>query len=147
MRTSRSLFHFRKIVMPLLVGAILALAVSVLTTAAGMNRDRALYPTVTIVVGSYYALFAAMGASTEVLMMETLVGLAFLALAVAGFRTSLWIAAAALAGHGLFDFIHGDLILNPGMPVWWPPFCLAYDVTAAAFLAWLIISGRVRAAT
>lgn len=131
--------------MALPIGIVLALAIGILTTAAGMNRDRALYPTVTIVVGSYYALFAAMGASTEVLMMETLVGLVFLALAIVGFRTSLWIAAAALAGHGLFDFVHGDLIVNPGMPAWWPPFCLAYDVTAAAFLAWLIISGRVRA--
>ncbi len=112
-----------------------------------MTRDRALYPTVTIVVGSYYALFAAMGASTEVLVVESVVGMVFLALAITGFRTSLWIAAAALAGHGLFDFVHGELITNPGMPVWWPPFCAAYDLTAAGFLAWLITSGRVRATT
>jgi hypothetical protein len=133
--------------MALTVGVALALAIGVLTTIAGMHRDRALYPTVTIVVGSYYALFAAMGASTEVLMVESVVGMVFLALAITGFRTSLWIAAAALAGHGLFDFVHGELITNPGMPVWWPPFCAAYDLTAAGFLAWLITSGRVRATT
>ncbi|NBR27966.1 MAG: hypothetical protein EBT83_06075 [Betaproteobacteria bacterium] len=133
--------------MALTVGVALALAIGVLTTIAGMTRDRALYPTVTIVVGSYYALFAAMGASTEVLVVESVVGMVFLALAITGFRTSLWIAAAALAGHGLFDFVHGELITNPGMPVWWPPFCAAYDLTAAGFLAWLITSGRVRATT
>jgi len=133
--------------MALTVGVALALAIGVLTTIAGMHRDRALYPTVTIVVGSYYALFAAMGASTEVLMVESVVGMVFLALAITGFRTSLWIAAAALAGHGLFDFVHGELITNPGMPVWWPPFCAAYDLTAAGFLAWWITSGRVRATT
>lgn len=133
--------------MALTVGVALALAIGVLTTIAGMTRDRALYPTVTIVVGSYYALFAAMGASTEVLVVESVVGMVFLALAITGFRTSLWIAAAALAGHGLFYFVHGELITNPGMPVWWPPFCAAYDLTAAGFLAWLITSGRVRATT
>ena len=133
--------------MALTVGVALALAIGVLTTIAGMTRDRALYPTVTIVVGSYYALFAAMGASTEVLVVESVVGMVFLALAITGFRTSLWIAAAALAGHGLVDFVHGELITNPGMPVWWPPFCAAYDLTAAGFLAWLITSGRVRATT
>src|SRR5262249_51962293 len=34
---------------------------------------------------------------------------------------------------------------DPGAPVWWPSFCLAYDVTAAAYLAWLLASKRVRA--
>ena len=28
------------------------------------------------------------------------------------------VVAAALAAHGVFDFFHGDLIVNPGMPVW-----------------------------
>ena len=133
--------------MALLVGALLAFSVGILTTVTGMDRDRALYPVVTMVVGSYYVLFAAMGASTEVLVLESLVGMVFLALAVCGFRSSLWIVAAALAGHGLFDFVHGELIANPGMPVWWPPFCAAYDVTAAGFLAWLLKSGRIRATT
>ena len=26
---------------------------------------------------------------------------------------------------------------NPGVPAWWPAFCLGYDVAAAAILAWL----------
>jgi len=30
------------------------------------------------------------------------------------------------------------LLSNPGVPGWWPAFCLAYDVTAAAYLAWLL---------
>jgi hypothetical protein len=56
--------------------------------------------------------------------------IAFAALAVAGFKRKLWIVAAALAGHGVFDAVHGTLLTNPGVPVWWPAFCLAYDVTA-----------------
>ena len=133
--------------MAFLVGALLALAVGLLATTSGLDRDRAFYPTVTIVVASLYALFAVMGASTSALIRETLVGAAFLAAAIIGFRSSLWIVAVALAGHGLFDFVHRTVISNPGVPVWWPAFCGTYDVTAAAYLAWLLMSGRTRAAT
>ncbi len=84
--------------MALLVGAILAIAVAILATSVGLDRDRAFYPVVTIVVASYYALFAAMGASTDTIVLESLVGVAFLALAVVGFRSSLWIVMVALGG-------------------------------------------------
>jgi hypothetical protein len=67
-------------------------------------------------------------------------------LAVLGFRTSLWVVAAALGGHGVFDLVHGTVISNPGVPHWWPAFCLTYDVAAAGYLACLMISRRTRAA-
>lgn len=128
------------------VGTVLALAVGLFATVVGFERDRAFYPTVTIVVASYYALFAVLGESTRALAMESLAGCVFLVAAVLGFRGSLWIAAVALAGHGLFDFVHGGLIANPGVPAWWPAFCGAFDVVAGAYLAWRLGSGRVRAA-
>ena len=62
--------------------------------------------------------------------------------AVIGFKTSLWIVAAALAGHGLFDSVHPWLIANPGVPAWWPGFCFAYDVAAGAILAGLLALER-----
>ena len=133
--------------MALLVGTFLAFAVGLLATASGLDRDRAFYPTVTIVIASFYALFAVMGASTHALVLESLVGAVFLAVAVAGFRSSLWVVVAALAAHGIFDLVHGRVIANPGVPSWWPAFCLTYDLTAAAYLAWLLGSGRIRAAT
>jgi hypothetical protein len=43
-----------------------------------------------------------------------------------------------LFAHGVYDFFHGHLFINPGVPVWWPQFCSAFDVVAAAFLAGLI---------
>jgi len=132
--------------MALGVGAGLALAVGIFATAVRLDRDRAFYPTVTIVIAGLYALFAAMGASTQALVLESIAGVGFIVAAVFGFKSSLWVVAAALAAHGIFDFIHGAVISNPGVPIWWPEFCLAYDVTAAAYLAWLLRSGRVRAA-
>jgi hypothetical protein len=120
------------------VGILLALTIGALATVIGMDRDRAFYPTVTIVVASYYALFAVMGASPQVLVIESIVGVMFLALAVVGFRSSLWLVVLALAAHGVFDLVHGHFIMNSGLPLWWPPFCLTYDLTAAAYLACLL---------
>jgi hypothetical protein len=131
----------------LLVGALLAFAVGLLATGLGLDRDRAFYPTVTIVIASYYALFAVMGASTRALVLESLVVAGFLVVAITGFRSSLWVVVVALAAHGIFDLAHSRIISNPGVPSWWPKFCLTYDVTAAGYLAWLLRSGRIRAAT
>jgi len=129
-----------------MVGALLAVTVGFFATTVGLDRDRAFYPTVTIVVASYYALFAIMAASMRALMLELLVGAVFLALAATGFRSSLWVVVVALAAHGIFDLAHGSVIANPGVPGWWPAFCLTYDVTAAGYLAWLLSRGRIRAA-
>jgi hypothetical protein len=129
-----------------LVGAGLALAVGLLATFVGLDRDRAFYPTVLIVIAAYYGLFAVMSGSNRVLALEAIAIAAFAAAAVAGFRRSLWLVAGALAAHGMYDLVHGQLIANPGVPLWWPGFCLAYDLVAAAYLAWLLSSSKVRAA-
>ncbi len=131
--------------MALLIGAVLALSVGLLMTVIGLDRDRAFYPTVMIVIASYYALFAVMGASTQVLMVESIAIVVFLGASIAGFKRSLWIVVAALALHGVFDLVHGHLINNPGVPAWWPSFCLAYDVVAAVYLAWLLLRSRLHA--
>jgi len=124
--------------MDYVIGVALALVVSAFAALAGFDRDRVFCPTVLVVIASYYVLFAVMSASVHAILVESLMMTAFLALAVLGFRFSLWIVAIALAGHGLFDAIHGYLVVNPGVPVWWPAFCLAYDVTAAAVMVWLL---------
>src|ERR1051326_7418797 len=106
--------------MEYLVGVGLAAAVYIFAMVSGFDRERVFYPTVLMVVGHYYILFAAMGGSTSVLALESLAASAFLALAVIGFKKSHWLTAAALAGHGIFDFFHHLLIQNPGVPAWWP---------------------------
>ena len=131
--------------MALLVGAVVALAVGLLGTGVGLDRDRAFYPVVTIVTASYYALFAVLGGSHRALVLETLAGLVFVAAAVTGFKRSLWLVMLALAAHGIFDLAHGALISNPGLPSWWPAFCLTFDVMAAAYLAWRLKTGGIRA--
>lgn len=122
------------------------MAVSLGASFVGLDRDRAFYPTVMIVIAALYGLFAVLGGSSAALALESLVGAAFIFVAILGFRTNLWLVAIALGTHGIFDLIHGHLISNPGVPSWWPAFCGTYDVVAAGYLAWLLGSSR-RAAT
>jgi hypothetical protein len=130
----------------LLIGVLLAIPVGVFATGLGLDRDLTLYPVVMIVIASLYALFTVMGASTHTLVLESLVGAVFIAVAASGFRWPLWAVVAALAARGVFDLTHGIYFANAGVPVWSPTFCLTYEVTAAAYLARLLKSGRMRAA-
>ena len=131
--------------MAYLIGVVLALAVSLFARFVGLDRDRAFYPTVMIVIAFIYGLFAVMGGSPAELAGEWVAMGGFIFLSVLGFRLNLWFVVAALFAHGVFDFFHGHLIANPGVPVWWPAFCGTYDVTAAGWLAWMIRSGRTTA--
>ena len=128
--------------MEYLIGIVLALAVCIFALLTGFDRDRVFYPTVVLVVAHYYILFAAMGASNSVLLAESGGAAAFIILAVIGFKKSPWIVSAALAGHGVFDVFHHWLIQNPGVPAWWPGFCMSFDVFAGAFLALLLMRRR-----
>jgi hypothetical protein len=126
---------------PEVIGLVLALAVSVYARVTRLDRDRALYPVVLVVIASYYVLFAVMGGSDRVIIIESLVAGGFAVAATVGFRRSLWLVAAALGAHGVLDLFHARVVANPGVPAWWPGFCLAYDVAAAAWLTGLLLRG------
>lgn len=135
----------RMLTTPVLVALVLALVVVGLGRLAGLDRDRAMYPITLIVIGAYYVLFATMGGA-QALAAELIAALVFTALAVLAFRTSLWWAAAGIAGHGLFDwFVHPRLIANPGVPAFWPAFCGTIDVALGVLLALLLVRRAIRA--
>jgi hypothetical protein len=124
-----------------LIGLILSVAVAGLAAGVGLDRERAFCPTVLIVIASYYVLFAVMGGSSRVLLVEVVVASGFLLLAVLGFKRSLWFAVAAIIGHGVFDFAHHWFIENPGVPYWWPGFCMTFDVVFGVWLAVRLMRG------
>ena len=124
--------------MEYLIGLILALAVAGSATLIGLDRERAFYPTVLMVIASYYVLFAVMGASPRTLGMEIAIATLFSLVAAFGFARNLWFVAAAIAGHGAFDLVHHWFIDNPGVPHWWPGFCMAFDVVAGVWFAMLL---------
>ena len=125
--------------LPYVVGIVLSIGVAVFARWVGFDRDRAFYPTVLIVIASYYVLFAVMSGSVETVLLESIMMALFAVAAVAGFKASSWIVVAALAGHGVQDAVHSHIIANAGVPAWWPAWCLAYDVGAAGALAWILM--------
>ncbi|MBC7367476.1 MAG: hypothetical protein H7343_11815 [Undibacterium sp.] len=124
--------------MALLIGIVLALAIALFGTLVGFDRERSFYSTVLAVIGGLYGLFAVMSGSTSTLLLEGIGIVAFLTLSVLGFKTSQWFLVAGLAAHGVYDYFRGHLFANSGVPAFWPMFCGSYDVTAAAYLAWLL---------
>lgn len=128
--------------MEYVIGVAAATAVGLFATVIGFDKERSFYPVVLIVIATLYLLFAAIGGSTAALGSEAIPALLFVAAAALGFRKTPWLVVAGLALHGVFDFFHRAVIANPGVPVWWPGFCLSYDVVAAAYLAALIFIRR-----
>ena len=124
------------------IGLLLSLGVIGMASAIGLGRDRSFYSTIMIVIASYYVLFAVVGGSGHTVILESLIAAGFLIVAVIGFRTNLWFVVAALVGHGLFDIVHHEFIDSPGVPRWWPGFCLTFDVAAGGLLAFLLQTRR-----
>jgi hypothetical protein len=124
--------------MAYVIGIVLSASVALLARYVGFDRDRAFYPTVLMVIASYYVLFAAMSGSAHTVLLESLLMTVFVIAAIAGFKSNAWIVVAALAAHAIFDAVHRYVVENSGVPVWWPAFCLAYDLGAAGALAWLL---------
>lgn len=131
--------------MSYLIGIAAAVGVALLGAAGRFDRDRSFYPTLLAVIASYYVLFAAMGGSVSAVWTEAGVMAVFVAIAVWGSRRNLWIVVVGLAAHGVFDSFHVAVAADASAPLWWPAFCAAFDVTAAAYFACLLRFGRVDA--
>jgi hypothetical protein len=131
--------------MGLRIGTLLSLVVAIFARTVGLDRDRAFYSTILIVVASYYVLFAAIGGSPQAMIHEWIGMSVFLIIAVVGFKLNMWFIVSGLIGHGIFDFFHAHLVTNAGVPEWWPAFCGSYDVGAGLCLAWLLIRAKAAA--
>lgn len=124
--------------MDYLSGLLLGVAACAAARLAGFDRERVFYPTLLVVIATYYVLFAVIGGDRQALLRESLVACVFIGAAVAGFRSTLWIVVVALAAHGLFDAAHHLLVRHDGVPAWWPGFCAVFDVAAAVWLGILL---------
>ncbi len=120
-------------------GIGLAVLTWAMARAVGFDRDRSFYPTLLIIIASYYVLFAVIGDGQHDLPVEILIASAFMLLALAGFRTSPWLIVAGLVCHGTYDAFHAAVVGNTGAPTWWPAFCGAYDAMLAALVAFRLV--------
>lgn len=123
----------------------MGIGIGIFATIVGLDRDRALYPTALIVIASYYCLYAVIGNSNSSLISESVIAVMFVAIAVVGFRTNLWIAAAGIVGHGIFDMFHHLIIENPGLPTFWPGFCMSIDIVFGIYLAVMLWTKKIPA--
>lgn len=128
--------------MEYVVGILTAVGLAVFGRLSGFEKDRSFYPTVLIVIGLLYILFATLDGRYSVILVETLFALIFISAALAGYRKSCLIVAAGIAAHGVFDLVHYFFIEDRGVPVWWPGFCGTVDILLGAFVAFFVCPKR-----
>jgi hypothetical protein len=96
-------------------------------------------------IGAVYFGFAVADGGVTGLVVEFLVAGTFMFLgAIALWADAPLVLAAGYAAHAAWDFAHHPR--DGGLPLrvrsWYPPFCVVYDLVAAAFiLAWLPLGG------
>lgn len=117
---------------PLCIGASLGVAVLIAAEALRFNRDRSFYPTLLIVIASYYVLFAVM--SGHPVWPEIVFATVFSIMAITAALKWRLLAGLGIFLHGVFDFARGGTIGDGGAPEWWPAFCGGVDVVLGVWL-------------
>jgi hypothetical protein len=123
--------------MEYLIGVVLALLVCAFARIAGFDGDRVFYPTLLIVIATYNIKFAVMEIQTS--LGHRVRGGGHVSRAGGG-----GVQEEPMVGYSRarrtrgFDVFHGQFIQNPGVPMWWPGFCLFFDILAGGFLAMLL---------
>ena len=108
-RTAALSFDSSRSFIPYVVGIVLSLGVALFARRLRLDRDRR------FTHGAdcdcvYYVLFAAISESVHTVLSESIVMAGFSIAAVVGFKSSGWIVVGGLAGHGVFDALHGTLL-------------------------------------
>ncbi len=106
--------------------------------------DATVYALGLVLIAAVYIGFSVADGRGRVIAVETVVAAVFVVLAAMAVTGSAWLLVVGLAGHGLKDLWQHrtGFVANTR---WWPPFCAAVDVVAAALIA-LGILANVRLA-
>lgn len=111
-----------------IAGVGLAVVLAIFGKLTGYEKDRSFFPTLLIIIASYYLLFAILDGSPSTILIEIAAAAIFIVLAIWGSYKSTLIVGAGIALHGIFDFMYSYLYVNHGVPVWWPAFCAGIDI-------------------
>ncbi len=122
--------------MEFVIGLLLAIIVALVAFVFQYDRDRSFYPTILIIVASYYVLFGLISGSIETTIIESLVALVFVGIAIYGSRTSRRLVAVGLILHAGLNLIHGDIFTNTGVPAWWYGFGMTFN---AVLGLWVLV--------
>ena len=127
---------------PFLIGLCLTLALIVISSAIGLDREKGVYPATLIAIALFYVVFAVEHGDTSQIISNIIVTSLFMGLAIIGYVKGLWLIALGLILHGLFDVAYLVLGASPA-PEWWGPLCLAVDIVLGAFLIFLITKKKL----
>jgi hypothetical protein len=135
--------------MEIIAGLITGIAIVGLGHATRQGRSLPFYSSVLIVIALAYVLFAVMAGTPRTIIIESTIAAGFIAVAVAGARSStLHVAALLMAGglaaHGVYDLVHSAVVSNPVVPVWWPLFCGVVDIVLGGWMLVLLNQDTLR---
>jgi hypothetical protein len=125
------------------IEALIGAAVGVVTIAFArvIRGESWLYSLSLLTLPSIYAVFALRAGKPPVGVEEMIYGMPYvvagIVFAFASVRHSASVVGAFWLLHGLYDLTHGHLIVNPGVPGWYPVFCFAVDAVIGLYLLWL----------
>ena len=125
-----------------ITGVGLAVVLAVFGKLTGYEKDKSFFPTLLIVIASYYMLFAILDGSVSTILIEIAVASIFIVIAIWGSYRFPLIVGAGIALHGIFDFMYGYLYVNNGVPVWWPAFCAGIDIPFGLWVMYLSYKTR-----
>ena len=126
-----------------MIEALIGAAVGVLTivSARVIRGERWLYSLGLLSLPGLYAFFALRAGEQAVGVKELIYGVPFivagLVFAFVSVRRSAVVVGVFWLLHGLYDLVHGQLITNIGVPVWYPIFCFVVDAVVGSYLLWL----------
>ncbi len=91
-------------------------------------------------IAAVYIGFAVADGRPIVIAVESTIAAIFVVVAAAGITGPAWLIVIGLVGHGLKDLWqhHSQYVAGTR---WWPPFCCAVDMLAAAIIAVEILIG------
>ncbi len=91
-------------------------------------------------IAAIYVGFAVADGRARIIMVESVVAMAFVVVAAAGITGPTWLLAFGLAGHGVKDAWQQRTQFVSGTR-WWPPFCAAIDLVVALIIVIEIVAG------
>jgi uncharacterized membrane protein HdeD (DUF308 family) len=126
-------------VIEVLVGLLLGIATIVF--ARKVHGESWVYSASVISLPLIYVVFALFAGDYPSAVMELLFGAPFIIGGVVCLVFRLPMSAIVIGAlwvvHGVFDLMHYQLFVNPGVPEWYPFFCAAVDIVIGGYLIWL----------
>nr|WP_136252409.1 DUF6010 family protein [Ningiella ruwaisensis] len=124
------------------IGLVLSLLIIVFAKLTRFEQDLSFYPTLLIVIASYYVLFSVIAGHS--ILLEAFIALAFFGIAILGAYKSLVIVGLGIVVHGAYDIIHAVYLNNSVSPSWWPAFCATVDIVLGSWVIYSCKKGRLQ---